>query len=172
VGKIWRLALILTLLAVCVIGDQFSKALARARLVLGERISLAGGMVILEYSENVGAFLSLGARLPPTARFVLMTVIAGVLVLGMAIFLLSSPSLPVRETLALTFMVGGGIGNLIDRVRYDGAVADFMNVGIGTLRTGIFNVADVALTGGAIALALFGILDFVRARRAPTPELP
>jgi signal peptidase II len=62
--------------------------------------------------------------------------------------------------------VGGGIGNLIDRALHQGAVVDFMNVGLGNLRTGIFNVADVALTGGAIALALWGLADYARTKRA------
>jgi signal peptidase II len=48
--------------------------------------------------------------------------------------------------------LGGGIGNLIDRVVHNGLVTDFINVGMGPLRTGIFNVADVAVMGSGIAL--------------------
>jgi signal peptidase II len=51
----------------------------------------------------------------------------------------------------------GGIGNLLDRVFYDGRVIDFMNLGIGRLRTGIFNVADVYITIGILLLAFHAV---------------
>ena len=51
----------------------------------------------------------------------------------------------------MIFILAGGIGNLIDRILNNGLVTDFINVGIGPLRTGIFNVADIAFTCGAIA---------------------
>ena len=51
-----------------------------------------------------------------------------------------------------------GSGNLIDRILHDGTVVDFLNFGIGSLRTGIFNVADVAIMGGA-ALLIFTALS-------------
>ena len=57
----------------------------------------------------------------------------------------------VPEVVAVAAIVGGGVGNLVDRVQL-GAVRDFFNVGIGPLRTGIFNVADMAITFGGIAL--------------------
>ena len=70
---------------------------------------------------------------------------------------------------ALALILSGGVGNLIDRVLRGGLVVDFMNVGIGTLRSGIFNVADLGIVGGLVlllALELFG-------RRAPSaPSAP
>jgi len=51
---------------------------------------------------------------------------------------------------ALSLVVGGGIGNLIDRIFNQCCVVDFMNLGIGSLQTGIFNVADVVITFGVI----------------------
>ena len=60
---------------------------------------------------------------------------------------------------------GGGFeANLIDRLRFDGLVIDFMNLGVGPLRSGIFNVADVAIVVGALLLA------FPLSRRAPVDE--
>lgn len=50
-------------------------------------------------------------------------------------------------------MLSGGTGNLWDLVIHDGRVIDFMNVGIGSLRTGIFNVADFRITNGVVLLA-------------------
>ena len=46
-------------------------------------------------------------------------------------------------------MIGGGVGNWIDRVLHAGVVTDFVRIGLGPLRTGIFNVADVAVMAGA-----------------------
>ncbi|HXC20398.1 MAG TPA: signal peptidase II, partial [Steroidobacteraceae bacterium] len=56
--------------------------------------------------------------------------------------------------IALALIAGGGISNLIDRLLYGGRVTDFLNVGIGSLRTGIFNVADMAILAGALLLIL------------------
>jgi signal peptidase II len=60
------------------------------------------------------------------------------------------------QHLAVVLLLAGGIGNLIDRLFHGGLVIDFLNVGIGPLRTGIFNVADVAIMAG------FGILILYR----------
>jgi signal peptidase II len=68
------------------------------------------------------------------------------------------------QIVSLSLICGGGFGNLIDRLRYDGYVMDFLNIGIGPIRTGIFNVADVALMAG-IALLVF------QQRRSERPPL-
>jgi signal peptidase II len=56
--------------------------------------------------------------------------------------------------IALGLVAGGGISNLIDRLFYDGRVTDFLNVGIGSFRTGIFNLADMAILAGGLLLIL------------------
>jgi len=53
---------------------------------------------------------------------------------------------------ARSLVLSGGLGNLVDRIINDGRVIDFMNIGIGSLRTGIFNVADVYITVGVVVL--------------------
>lgn len=52
-------------------------------------------------------------------------------------------------------IIGGGLSNLIDRIINQGAVIDFMNIGVGSLRTGIFNVADVAIMVGMFIFVKF-----------------
>ena len=52
-------------------------------------------------------------------------------------------------------IIGGGLGNLIDRILNQGAVIDFMNIGIGPIRTGVFNVADLAILAGIFIFAAF-----------------
>jgi len=62
----------------------------------------------------------------------------------------------------------GGLGNLLDRIMNDGRVIDFMNLGIGTLRTAIFNVADVCITTGVVLL----LVELLRERTQPTTGWP
>lgn len=120
----------------------------------GEVFSYAGDMFRLQYAENTGAFLSLGASLPDHWRRWLFTILTGVFLLGLVVYLLMSKTLTRAAVVCLALVCAGGIGNLIDRIAYDGRVVDFLNVGIGPLRTGIFNVADMAITFGALLLLL------------------
>jgi signal peptidase II len=115
---------------------------------------LMNGMVILDYVENQGSFLGLGARLSDTVRFWLFIVLAALMVVGMLSFALTVHELTAVGTTGAALVIAGGVGNLIDRVTHHGAVADFMNVGIGNVRTGIFNLADVAIMAGIGVLIL------------------
>jgi len=53
---------------------------------------------------------------------------------------------------ALALFFAGGVSNLLDRIAYEGYVMDFINVGIGPLRTGIFNIADISIMVGAFVV--------------------
>jgi signal peptidase II len=119
-------------------------------LLPNEALHLLGDMVRLHLSENTGAFLGLGAALPPNLRFWIFTVAAGLMLAGIALYTATSPELPADGVIALACVIGGGVSNLIDRVVHNGRVTDFLNFGIGNLRTGILNVADIAITFGAI----------------------
>jgi signal peptidase II len=55
---------------------------------------------------------------------------------------------------AIALIVGGALGNLVDRVRHEHGVVDFVDIGVGAVRWPVFNVADVAVTAGAVVLAL------------------
>lgn len=59
--------------------------------------------------------------------------------------------------LGISLVFAGGVGNLIDRIIHHGSVVDFINIGIGSFRTGIFNIADVAIMGGSIFLFLLAL---------------
>ncbi|PID99718.1 MAG: signal peptidase II, partial [Acidobacteria bacterium] len=61
------------------------------------------------------------------------------------------------QLVCLSCVIGGGIGNLYDRIFNDGIVIDFMNFGIGSLRTGILNVADLSVTFGAVIFVIMMI---------------
>lgn len=149
-----RWFLLLAILSVCVGCDQMTKSIARDQLADQAPLSYLSDTVRLQYAENPGAFLGLGGNLPPQARWLLLVVVNTVVAVGIGVFVLLQTSMSPLKTLACALLLGGAIGNLIDRVRFDGLVIDFMNLGIGPLRTGIFNVADVAITLGAILLIL------------------
>jgi signal peptidase II len=143
-----KILLILIIFCICVAGDQVTKVIAKQQLAGMPTIYALNGTVMLHYSENVGAFLSLGARLPETARIWIFIVFNSIVLTGTLIFTLKMHSLSVWGVTAGALIVSGGFSNLIDRLFHHGAVVDFLNIGIGRVRTGIFNVADVAIMAG------------------------
>jgi signal peptidase II len=148
-----NIRVVAAVLAACVGLDQATKRVAVALLPEGHRVTLAGGLVRLERVRNEGAFLGLGARLPEQVRTVVFTWGVGVLVLGALLLALHRASSR-RTAVAAALVAGGGLGNLWDRLATGGSVIDFVNLGAGPLRTGIFNAADVAIVAGVALLAL------------------
>lgn len=151
-----RLALVAPLVVASIGCDQATKRVAGALLERGVVHSWLGDTFRLQYAENRGAFLSLGAFLPESARFWVFVVAVGLLLAGMLGFALLHEGLAPLEVAGFACFVGGGFSNWIDRVVNDGRVVDFMNLGIGRLRTGVFNVADVVLMVGVGLMLLHG----------------
>lgn len=165
-----RLALFSIVTTLVVALDQLTKTVARAYLAPRPSISLLGNVVRLTHSENVGAFLGLGAALPPAARTLILGVFAALLLVAVTAYLFAAPGLAQLDVVAASLLVAGGMGNLIDRALRGGRVTDFISVGIGPLRTGIFNVADVAIVvgvGWVLASLVIGGRDPGRAGRGP-----
>ena len=125
--------------------------------------SYLGDTVRITYAENAGGFLSLGASLPDSVRTAVFTVATGLVMLALASVALRGRWSGVRLT-ALVLFLAGGASNWIDRA-LQGSVVDFLNVGIGPLRTGIFNVADVGVMLGAFLLLLVELRSRSTARR-------
>ena len=144
--------------------DQAVKEVARTQLA-GAPLSFLGGCIRLSLALNQGGFLGLGSSFPAGLRAaVFVTGVATVLFLG-AVFLARNRFDGHLSTLIFAwFAWAGGLSNLIDRVRFGGRVTDFMVLGVGPLHTGIFNVADVAITFGGIFIVLS---VFWRESRAP-----
>lgn len=151
-----RRALLVTAYVVgTVILDRVTKVIA-VRTLEGEPVrSYLFDTFRLGYAENPGAFLSLGASLSAPARFWTFVVLVGAGLAAMLAWALRGKSLSAMETVALALVAGGGLSNLWDRiVNPEHVVIDFMNLGVGWLRTGIFNVADVAIMAGAGLLVI------------------
>ncbi len=155
-----RLVTLAALLVTLVGCDQASKQYATTHLrhTAHAPISLLGDTFEIRYAENPGAFLSLFANLPQHVRFWLLTVMNGVILAGVGFFLLRRHSIDRLSFVALALLLAGGVGNLIDRVSLSGFVIDFMVIdlaaetGVAWLKTGVFNVADMAITAGFLML--------------------
>ncbi len=143
-----RLGLFLVVSAVSVAFDQWTKQIATAALKGQPPRTWLGDTFRLQWATNEGAFLSLGANLPPQARYWVLTLGVGALLLSLAVYSLFSKKLDLFQTGAYALIASGGFSNWVDRARFDGVVVDFMNMGLGSLRTGVFNVADVVILIG------------------------
>lgn len=152
-----RLVLFAWLAPLVVLLDHLTKWWAVEALRPAPRLSYLGDTVRLQYSENPGAFLGMGSQLGPEVRFWLLTVAVGVLLVVVLAVLFAQRWMSRGEAVGLTLIAAGGFSNWIDRLLNDGVVIDFLNVGFGGLRTGIFNLADMAITGGVIFLALLSL---------------
>lgn len=135
--------------------DQVTKVLATDAFKGQPTISYLGDTFRFQYATNEGAFLSLGGNLPPTVRFWLLTVGVGALLLAISVHALRNP-VDTANLSGYALIVSGGFSNWIDRARFGGVVVDFMNMGLGSLRTGVFNVADLAILAGIGVLLIAG----------------
>ena len=150
-----RLSWLFIVLTTSVGCDQVTKVMAVDALKGRPTQTFLGDTFRLTYAENPGAFLGLGGQLPASVRGPLFTIGIAVLLTALIAYVMVGRGLTRPSLLALALMAGGGIGNLIDRIIRDGVVVDFMNMGIGRVRTGIFNVADIQLMVGVGILLAF-----------------
>lgn len=151
--KIWMRIIVTFVMSVLLIGcDQTTKLFATEYLPTEKMDSYFFDFLRVGYTENIGAFLGLGNNLSEQARFWIFVVVIGVFLAGLLWYLISSSKQSMHSFLALSLVFSGGVSNFYDRVVNNGAVIDFLNVGIGTIRTGIFNVADISIMVGAFIL--------------------
>ncbi|WP_331352873.1 signal peptidase II [Cellvibrio sp. UBA7671] len=147
-----KLLLILLVFFPLVGCDRYTKNQAVSLLKGQEPLSFLNGFFSLTYHENTGGMLSLGADLSDELRVILFTFLVGLMLVGGLIYMLIKPMDKYSFTVGL-LILAGGFGNLYDRAVNDGRVVDFMLLQMGPLKTGVFNVADIAIMAG-----LFGFL--------------
>lgn len=153
-----RISYLALLLFTCIGCDQATKSAAQQHLAGREPMPFFNGLFRFEYAENPGAFLSLGANLTPEMRTRVFTLFISLLLACLFVYLLYNiAKQPLLITFALSLYLAGGLGNLIDRFLNDGHVIDFMVMRVGSLHTGIFNVADmfIMLGVGLLFLSMF-----------------
>jgi signal peptidase II len=148
--------LLLIVIALAVIGlDQLTKYLVRAHMELGESIPREG-IFRLTYTTNTGGAFGILAN-----QAFLLALVA---IIGIAVFLVYLRYIPLESTLlrvGLGLAFGGAIGNLLDRLRLEGRVTDFIDIGAWP----VFNVADMSIVVGTIIIAYY--LLFISQKKAP-----
>jgi signal peptidase II len=148
-GKISLALLIIANLAL----DQITKLLVRIYVKEHEQIVLIKNRFLLTRVENDGAFLSFGSDLPNFVKLTLLNILP-IAVLGYGLwYVFRYRNLSRISQFAITCLLGGGIGNIFDRMVY-GSVTDFFFMDFYLFRTGVFNVADMSIMLG-IGLMVF-----------------
>lgn len=157
-NRIIRIAIILIVLVSNISCDQISKTIVRQSIDYQERIVLIDNFLTLTKVENTGAFLSMGNTLPgPLKSFLLVIMPLLALVYGIY-FMLSKTNIPKNMLTGLCFIIGGGIGNIYDRILY-GSVTDFLHIDFVIFQTGIFNMADVSLMAGFFMILIHSLFQ-------------
>jgi len=138
--------LLLIVIALAVVGlDQLTKYLVRANMELGQSTP-SEGLFRLTYTTNTGGAFGILAN-----QAFLLAIVA---VIGIAVFLVYLRYIPLQSTLlkvGLGLDLGGAVGNLVDRLRLEGKVTDFIDIGAWP----VFNVADMSIVVGTILIAYY-----------------
>lgn len=149
-----RIITVVLVALLCLILDHATKwwAVSALQGVPGQPWRYLGDLFRIQYAENTGAFLGLGGNMSSAMRTIMLVGVNGVILAIVATVLILRHPLNAPTVWGLALILSGGIGNMIDRVFRGGIVVDFMNMGIPwgpfQVRTGIFNVADVAIMAG------------------------
>ncbi len=163
--------IIILLIVIANIGcDQISKKVVRESVEPGDRIEIINQNFLLMNVENDGAFLSFGSNFSPILRKILLLVLPLLMLIGVLFYLFSQSKLPKVALIGWSFVIGGGIGNMYDRIKF-GSVTDFLFIDLGgVFRTGVFNMADVSIMVGMGFLILFYIQDSMK-KEEPSVEI-
>ena len=146
----------LWLAAAIVALDQLTKIAVERSFTYGERVPIVPGFFDLTLVYNRGAAFSFLADAAGWQRWFFIGL--GVVAAGFIVWLLSRHASQRLFALALALILGGAIGNVIDRFRH-GHVVDFIQWHVGEHYWPAFNIADCAVVGGAIGIGLFGLLS-------------
>ncbi|MDR1899711.1 MAG: signal peptidase II [Treponema sp.] len=148
-----------------ILADRLTKLLA-VEFLKGKRpAAYLNNLVVFYYAENDGAFLSLGAGWNSYFKYLVFIIVPLGFCAAILVYLMVKEKETIRVVL-LSCVAGGGTGNLIDRLCNEFRVVDFLNFGVGGLRTGILNTADLSVTFGAAALVILELAGG-RARQKP-----
>lgn len=139
-----------------IVADQLTKLWVDADMRLYQSIPIIDGFLSLTYVRNTGAAFSLFADLPENIRLPFFIGVLVVAVIGIAWFIRQTPSDDKLTLVACALVLGGALGNGIDRIAY-GSVIDFVDVYVGDWHWPAFNVADSSITIGVILLLASGI---------------
>lgn len=151
--------------------DQVTKALVVQHLdpvaISGDHIEVLGEYLRIIHTRNPGIAFSIGSELPNQIRRVAFTAIPVLVLTGLLVYYFRYDPFRPAQRWAVAAIVGGGLGNIIDRVVRTGGVVDFIDVEffgiLGLERWPTFNVADAAVVVGGIVLIVGILVEEVRA---------
>lgn len=150
-GATQKNSLYASVIAVVLVLDVITKVIVQRTLPEYRPIPVLGDFFRLTYIFNPGA--AFGLHLGEGSRFIFMA-LAIVAVAVLFVFYRHTSASDRVRLFAIALVSGGAIGNLVDRVREPRGVIDFLDFGVGTVRWPVFNVADIAVTCGAVLLAI------------------
>ena len=163
VGNRWHILIFLVIVAIIVALDQFSKQWIRDNILLGGSLPAMGQLTIV-HVQNTGSAFGLF-----TGQAFLLSIVAVAGLVVVLLFFRYLNQLGLAGGIALSLIFAGALGNLIDRLRL-GHVTDFIYVRLGdNFYWPAFNVADSAITTGAILLAVVALSAFGK-KHEPGPE--
>lgn len=155
-----RWPLFVGLAVAVVVADQIAKALVTGALAPGQSVDVVGDLVRIVFGQNSGALFGL------FKDNALMFGVVSLVVVGLIVVYHARSSASLYLTTTLGFLLGGAIGNMLDRLRL-GYVVDFVDVGIGPTRFYTFNVADSAISLAILLLFIAALRpSLVEGRRA------
>ena len=135
--------------------DQISKIWVRNNFESYIENSIIGDVFTLIKVENTGAFLGMGSELSETLRILLLIVLPIIVLISITIYTYIDKVLDKISVIGFSLIIGGGIGNIFDRIVY-GSVTDFLYLDFGGIfKTGIFNFADLSVTTGMILILIY-----------------
>lgn len=132
-----------------IIIDQVCKYLVRNKINDGEIINVINDNIVFIRAENNGAALGLGGDLPSTLKTFYLQILPILVLLYFLKTIIAKTEISKPTVLGLAFAIGGALGNIIDRIAY-GSVTDFIQINIGVIKTGIFNVGDISIVIGVL----------------------
>jgi signal peptidase II len=161
-----RIIYIIVALSLTIFLDQFTKFLVRHYVQFYERYLFLHDHFYITHVENSGAFLGAGDTLTGNLRTILLNLLPLVAVLYGLWFIFAKKDLNRTTLLAVILVVGGGLGNVYDRIVH-GTVTDFLFIDFVIFHTGIFNVADMCIMAG---LFIILIQSFMKKKNEPIED--
>lgn len=159
-----KLSLVGAVFGSILVADIVTKHWALANLVPGYSREMFGGLVPLTLAFNKG--IAFGVGLPSAGRWIIVAASIFVLVVLLKLLLRAEEGDGLR-LLAIAAVSAGAMGNLIDRLRWDRGVVDFLGpYDLGFMMWPIFNIADMAITSGAVLLGISLWLEDARVAAA------
>ena len=162
----------LSLAAIVVFLDQLTKAIIVARIpIYTVGLRWFDGLIRIIHTRNPAVAFSLGYGIPEPWRGVVFTVLPAIVIVGVGIYYWRSAELNGTQTWMLAGVLGGGLGNLIDRFIRPEGVVDFVDVAffglLGMERWPTFNVADASVVVCGIGFVLSTIVFETQSQRRP-----